>query len=388
MKSAPYPIETLRSWRSKSLLAAAVGLVLCGLAAILDLDQFFRSWLVGFLFWWSIAAGALGLLLLHNLTGGRWGEAIRPFLLAEIVWLPVLGLLFLPLALFGLERLYPWTSAEYIEHHPTMPHKAQWLNEPWFLARAGIYFTVWLVVGALAARWVHLRTPGVRRFSGFGLIALVFSASFAAIDWAMSLDPLWHSSIYGALVAMSGALCALSINTWLASTLRTPEMVVGPDEAPEVRADLANLMLAMTMLWTYFGLSQFLIIWSANLPEEAIWYVRRSHGGWQALAVLIVALAFVTPFALLLSAEIKRSPARMRIVVSIILVAQLLHWIWLVGPELYGERLFRHWADLAAVLAIKGILFTLACWRLERRPYVPRRIHAEEAAPLQGVSHE
>jgi hypothetical protein len=170
--------------------------------------------------------------------------------------------------------------------------------------------------------------------------------------------------------------------------LRTPELVAPPEDVPQVRADLGNLLLAFVMLWTYFSLSQFLIIWSGNLPEEATWYVARSEGGWQWLSVAIVVLAFVAPFAALLSYDVKRNPAALTFVAGLIIFAQLLHWLWMLGPIYYGERLFVHWADLAAIAAVKGILMAVLLWRLERLPRLgpPTPTHKMSSAH-EGTIH-
>lgn len=387
MKESPFSPEVISRFRRQSMIAAAVAIALCALAALLDIDQFLRSWLLAVLFWWSVSVGALGLVLLHNLTGGRWGETIRPFLLAMLIWLPILAVLFAPL-FFLLDRIYPWTSEQFVEHHHRMLHKTQWLNEPFFVGRAVFYFAVWLLWAGLASRWARSRSAAMRQFSGVGLALLVLTASFAAMDWAMSLDPLWHSSIFGGIVSMGGALCALAIGIWMAMRFSTPERVVPADDVPQLRGDLGNLLLAFVMLWTYFSLSQFIIIWMGNLPEEATWYLERSHHGWQWLTVAIIAIAFLVPFTALLSYEVKRSPKALSFVAAVAVIAQFMHWVLMLGPIYYPEGLFLHWADLSAVVAVKALLLIAFFWRLEKVP--PPVLHGpthRASAAQEGAVH-
>jgi hypothetical protein len=263
---------TLRRWRQLSLLVALVGLALAVAGAFLDRTQFWHSYLLAYVFWLEIALGCLGWLMLHHLVGGRWGHAIRPLLMTGAATLPLMLLLFLPL-LLGLASLYPWTAA----HAPgtAVEAKTIYLNVPFFLGRAALYFAVWLGLARLLNRWSRAgvddpdRAKRLRRLSAGGMILYMLTATFAGYDWLMSLEPEWFSSIYGLLWIAGQGLAALAVAI-IGLRYMTWEAAPRPAEAG-VYNDLGNFMLALVMIWAYFAFSQFLIIWSANLPEEAIW---------------------------------------------------------------------------------------------------------------------
>jgi len=356
--------ETLSQWQRGAFVVMVVGVALGVLAAMTNLDQFLRSYLMGFLFWWSVTMGCLGLLMLYYLVGGRWGTAARPLLECGSLLAPLTALLFLPVAL-GIEQLYPWANASFAS-----AEKALYLNPPFFYGRAAAYFLIWSVL-AISLRQRKLsfgtdRSRWRRLLSAGGLVALIMTVTFAAIDWAMSLDPAWFSSIYGALVAMGGALAGLALAALVFCLLEMRQQPASSLIASQTLADLATLMLAFLMLWAYFAFSQFLIIWAGNLPEENVWYVIRLSNGWQWIGLAIVVLQFAVPFSMLLSREMKQNPRALAIIASLIFVMQFVYILWTISPS-FHPKFFIHWADIAVPLAIGGLWASVFIGLLRRR---------------------
>jgi hypothetical protein len=331
--------------------------------------------------------------MLHHLVGGTWGRATRPIFEAGAETMLLVAVLFVPVGL-GVAYLYPWARPEEVAADPLLQEKAAYLNVPFMLARAAGFFVVWLVLavavirmGARARRLGKSARRRVPRLSAGGLVLLVLTASFAAIDWAMSLDPHWYSTIYGILVAIGGAVAALSLAIITIAAF-APEAVRKSEPFGQVLHDLGNLLLAFLMLWTYFGFSQFLIIYSGNIPEEAIFYVHRLEDGWQWLALVIVVLAFATPFAMLLSRDNKRDPARLAGVAALVFVMQWVHLIWLIGPSLHHEGLIVPWAEAAIFVGVGGFWLAVAMSRLRKRIAAGEgEMLLNEPAASVGVEH-
>jgi hypothetical protein len=364
----------------RPLLGAGVlGLAITGAGGLVDSDQFFRSYLVAYLFFAGIALGSLGLVSLNHVTGGRWGVVIRRVCESAMGTLPLLLLLFLPL-LLGLTNLYEWARPAAVAHDAMLQHKQAYLSVPFFIVRVGIYFAIWLVITNYLVRWSREQDdtgdPAVvhrLQFLGRGSLLLYsLTMTFAAVDWAMSLEPHWFSTIYGILIIGGQVLSAFAfaIPVLMLLTDRPPfnELVTA-----EQFHDLGKLMLAFVMLYAYFAFSQFLIIWSGNLPEETPWYLARLNGGWQYLAIALVLFQFALPFMVLLSRNLKRNARRLAGVALIVLVSRLLDLFWLLTPGFSPERFSIHWMDAAAVLGVGGLWLSFFLWRLRGQPLLPLR---------------
>jgi hypothetical protein len=351
--------SALHHFQRPAWLVTLVGLALAALGAFLGLEQFWRSYLLAFVFWLEVALGCLGMAMLHHLAGGRWSAHIRRLMETGAMTLPLMGLLFVPL-LFALTTLYPWMSAEHILQSERLQQKELYLNTPFFLARAALYFAVWLGLAYFLNRWslAQDRTGDpalatrMRRLSAVGLLLYVLTATFAAYDWLMSLEPEWFSSIYGLLFLAGQGLAALALAI-IGLRFLSPAHPTGADRLPALN-DLGNLLLGFVMIWAYFSFSQFLIIWSADIPEEAIWYYRRSQGGWLTIGVLLIAFHLALPFFLLLSRRIKRKPQWLTALAVLIFAARWLDLFWLIMPAFYPDELHLHWLDLVLLVAMGG----------------------------------
>lgn len=370
----------LADWRRFtrwSLVVGVVGLALLALGAVLNQEsnpsQFFRSYLIGFIFWWGLGLGCLALLMLHNVSGGRWGVSPRPYFSAGVSVLPLAAILFVPLA-FGLEHVYEWARDDAVAHDPLLQHKQPYLNVPFFLIRAAGYFAVWIVLGWVVTWWSarlpddqHRWPAGLQRLSAGGLLVIIFTTTFAAFDWIMSLEPHWYSTIFGAWIAIGALIGGFALVILSITLVAGNQVPVDEHHEFPVLGDLGNLLLAFLMLWAYFGFSQFFIIWSGDLPEETFWFLKRLDGGWQWVMLLIALLHFVVPFLLLLSRDIKRNPRSLGLLALGVLCIHAVDLYWVIAPAFYGQRLSMHWIDLAALAGIGGLWLAFFSWQVGRR---------------------
>ena len=392
-ESHPVP-EQVDVLRRRAFAAGAAGLIASLIGALVSPTQFFRSYLFAFLFWNGIALGCLSLLMIQHLTGGRWGLAIRRLLEAGTRTVPVLALMFLPVVL-GLERIYPWAGSEQTD--AIMRHaieaKHAYLNVPFFLGRAAFYFAVWFLLAYFLSR-VSLesdlgmdlrRARKLRSLSGGGLLLMGLTITFMSVDWAMSLDPRWFSTIYGMLFMIGTALSALALCIVVITRIGGSGPLAVVANADTLH-DLGKLMLAFIMVWAYFSYSQFLIIWSGNLPEEIPWYLRRYHGVWQAVGLFLVLFHFVVPFLILLSRGVKRQAKTVGMVALWILAVRVVDVFWLVRPEFPQTGFALHWLDLALPIGLGGVWLGVFAQQLKTRPLLPlgepevRQILAEAGA--------
>lgn len=360
-----------------ALIVGVVFLVLFVIGLVVNRDQFFHSYIFAFAFWTGLSVGSLALLMLQHLTTGGWGLVIRRVLEAATHTLPLMFLLFLPI-IVGAHSLYIWTHPEELEKHPVLQLKRNYLNIPFFTVRGIIYFAIWMLLAFLLTRWSTLQdrtadrqyVKRMRVLSGPGMVIVVFTVTFASIDWFMSLEPLWYSTIYGFIFVAAWALSALAFVIAVMATL-TKEEPMSSIVAPMHFHDLGKLLLALVMLWTYFAFSQFLIIWSGNLPEEIHYYLPRIHGGWGALVMAVVLLHFAFPFLFLLSRSFKRNPRLLLMVALLILVMRLLDFFWTIAPSFTHEHFHISWMDIVAPIAMGGLWLAVFTWALERRPLIP-----------------
>ena len=367
----------LRRLRKTGLAVGVVALAGCGVGWILSPEQFFRSYLVAYLFWSGIALGCLPILMLQYITGGTWGAVLRRVLESGTRTIPVLALLFLPIAL-GVHHLYEWSHAEEVARDPILQIKSFYLNVPFFLGRAVLYFAAWIGVMVFLNRWSSEQDerddPALGRrlhyMSRVGLLVYALTMTFASVDWAMSLEPHWYSTIYGILFIGGQVLSAFAfvipVTAMLADRSPLSEII-----SADTFQDLGKLLLGFIMLWAYFALSQFLIVWSGNLPEEVPWYLRRTAGGWQAVSLALILFHFALPFAILLSRSIKRNPKRLAFVALGLIVLRFVDVYWLIVPAFSPDRIVFHWMDPLAAIGLGGVWIYFFVGQLQDRPLLP-----------------
>jgi hypothetical protein len=297
--------------------------------------------------------------------------------------------LFLPLA-FGVHELYLWTHPDIVAHDAVLQHKAPYLNLPFFFIRAVLYFAIWSGMAWLLSKWsMEQEREGERgqslwmqRLSGGGLVVYAVTVLFMSVDWVMSLDPHWFSTIWGILFMGGQGLSAMAFMIAVIVLLARVEPM-SRVIAPAHLHDLGKLMLAFLMLWAYFSFSQYLIIWSGNLPEEIPFYLRRMGGGWHVIGLAVIFLQFALPFVLLLSSDLKRHGRSLMAVAVFVIVMRVVDLFWLIGPlehaeggrlaEYTGEPavLHLHWLDAVTPIALGGFWVALFLWQLRSRPLLP-----------------
>ncbi|HEU4767090.1 MAG TPA: hypothetical protein VFS77_06935 [Pyrinomonadaceae bacterium] len=339
-------------------------------------DRFFEAYLIGWTFWTGIAVGSLALLMLQHLTGGGWGFVIRRILEASTRTLPFMAVLFIPVLLGSHSLYHHWMDKEEAAKHEVVAFKLGYLNFPFFTIRAVIYFAVWIALAYLLNKWSLAQdrtadnryTKNMRVLSGPGMVALIFTVTFASVDWYMSLEPEWFSTIYGFIFVAAWTLSALAFTIAVLATL-AKDQPMNRIVAPLHFHDLGKLLLALVMLWAYFAFSQYLIIWSGNLPEEIVWYLKRMHGAWGGTIVAIAILHFAAPFLFLLSRDLKRDPRKLVIVALLILVMRVIDLLWMISPAWEGHNWV--WLDVIALLGFGGLWLGIFSWQLGKRSLVP-----------------
>jgi hypothetical protein len=388
-----------------ALIAGVVALVLAAVGAFLDPTAFFQSYLMSFLYWLAFPLGAMAIVALYHLGGGVWGLPIRRPLEAAMITIPLFALLFLPLALdmlLGPSHLYEWQHADVIANDPILQHKAPYLNSTFWLIRAALYFVLWSAGAFLLYRMSleqdRTGDPDLPRLLGrrsrLALFFYVLAVSFSSFDWGMSLDPHWFSTIYGVIFLIGGGLTGVAFSIIMVRLL-SPRSPTRQVTRPQGINDLGNLQLAFVVLWAYMNLSQFLIIWAANLPEENPWYLRRSEDGWLPITLFLIVFQFAVPFFILLARNNKRNIERLTWVAIAVLVMRLVDMFWIIMPEVRHEGLSIHWLDIVTPIGVGGIWVAAYIWALRRAPLVPLRDHrlanlADEHghAPAGAAHHE
>lgn len=377
MNGAESELAFLSGARQRSLIVGAVALVICLIGAYFDHEQFFHAYLMAYVFWLGIPLGSFGVLMIHHLVGGSWGFAIQRLLEAAIRTFPVMAFLFLPL-LLGLGDLYPWARPELVAHDAILRQKTLYLNVPFFILRTALYFAIWISVAYFLTKWSaeqdqttdDVLVERLQRLSAPGLVLYGLTVTFSAIDWVMSLEPHWFSTIYGMIFMMSHGLVALAFAVAVSFFLwrrRPLERLT----APEVFQDLGNLLLAFIMLWTYVSFSQFLLIWVENLQHETPWYLHRITGGWQGIALALVVLQFALPFLLLLSRTLKRKTETLCAIAGLIVFMHLIEMFWFVQPAVRPGHLWVHWLDFLTPVAIGALWLSAFVWQLGSRSLYP-----------------
>jgi hypothetical protein len=367
--------------QQRSLLVGLLFAALAALGAFLEPEQFFRAYLLGFMAWLGVTLGSMAILMLRHLTKGAWGMVIRRILGAAMRCIPLMAVLFVPL-LFGLPKLYIWARPlDTIADPRLREHLHQisgsYLSVEGFVIRAVIYFAIWNGLSFFLTRWSEQQDhPPMRdnsaRFkalSGPGLILYGGTITFAAIDWVMSIDPSWISTIFGLSFLIGQVLSALCFAVVVERILyRYPPM--SELLKPEHVHDHGKFMLAFIMVWAYFNFSQWLIIWAGNLPEEITWYLRRMNGGWGYVGLFLVVFHFALPFVRLLSRPFKRDVTRLVWLAAWLLLMRQVDLFWIIEPN-FSQTLSLTWLDVVVPVAIGGLWLWYFFRNLSSLPLLP-----------------
>jgi hypothetical protein len=365
----------------RSLIIGAIAGVVAIVGALFQPTVFFRGYLLSFMAWLGICLGSMVILMLRHLTKGGWGMIIRRILGAAMRTLPLLALLFIPL-LFAMPRLYLWArplgdiSDENLRQHlQNITHS--YLNAYGFIVRAIIYFAIWGTLIFLLTKWskeqdrapVRDNSARFKALSGPGIILYGFTISFAAIDWTMSLDPSWISTIYPLIILIGEVLSALCFAVVIERILFRYRPMSELLKREYVH-DHGKFMLTFIMVWAYFSFSQWLIIWAGNLPEEITWYTKRLNGGWGWIGLFLVLFHFAVPFAILLSRRFKRDVTKLVWLAMWLMLMRYVDLFWIIEPN-FSKTITVTWADVLVPVAMGGVWLAYFCRNLASMPLVP-----------------
>ncbi|HEX7318457.1 MAG TPA: hypothetical protein VF297_31410 [Pyrinomonadaceae bacterium] len=425
MDATPHTFDAptdLGRYRMRALVVGVAFLVVGAVLAFLmgqtagygGVVHVLRSYLVGFFFVTGVSVGSLAWLCLGHMTGGAWAITSRRLLEAATRCIPLCAVLFIPIvvSLFvhqhGSEAgghsvsVYEWSDPAIVAGDVALQHKRPYLNVPFFIIRAVIYFAIWFGMALILSRWSARQDktadPRIRRrmqdISGPGILLFGLTVSFAAIDWGMSLEPHWFSTIYGLIIMAGWGLSALAFTITVAAYLVQREPMAHAYQ-PSHFHDWGKLLLALVMLYAYFSFSQFLITWAGNLPEEIPFYLRRLRGGWQFIGLLIIMFHFALPFVLLLSRNRKRAPRSLRRIALLMLFMRVVDLVFFFAPSVHqGGDPDWHTSDLARsflpmfamAIGLSGIWLWFYFGQLASRPLLPlgERDLAQAIAPVEG----
>lgn len=373
--------------------AAVIGLALLGFGYYLNPTAFFESYIFGYYVAMTIPLGSLGFLLLQHLTGGAWGVTVRRMLEAGAAILPVMAVLFIPIALgfwpqtyqgVGLPHpLYEWARPEIVtlggsEYDPIIAHKTPWLSPLWVTGRMVIYFVIWsglaFILRGMSRKQDIKADAGLvntmRAVSGVGIALYVVTLTFFTFDVAMSLDPHWFSTIYGAHYMVSSGLLTLSFLVLMLGQVASTQII--KDNVPvKPIHDLGKLIFAFTVLWTYMSYGQLVIIWSGDVAEFTPWYAHRTEHGWLAIALSLMVFAFFIPFFALLFRGNKRNLRTLSTIAVLVIIMRVVDFAWIILPEFRTHLWDIGLTDVAAPIGLLGIVIALFAGNVQQAPLLP-----------------
>lgn len=374
------PIVNAHADRAKIISASVglLGLAVCIAGWILAPADFFMAYLFGHEFFLGLSLGALGLLMIHHLTSGYWGYSVRRFLEAAVGNLPLLAVLFVPV-FFGLPYLYPWKNPSIVADDEILRSRIYYLNTPGYIFRSALIFAIWIVMAHLLLKWSKEQdrtasvepTRKLRTLSGPGLVVYPVTMTFAALDWLMSLEKDWYSTMFAVMICIGQMLSALAFVILLLSIVRRNRQLAPIISIDETLHKIGNLLLAFTMLWAYLEFGQLLITWSGNLPHEIAWYLNRVAGGWRWVCAFLFLFNFFIPFFLLLMRPVKRRVQILASVAGCILIAHIVDVWWTIAPSIHAAHFYFSWWAAAAFLGIGGIWTASFLKNLGSKPLVP-----------------
>jgi hypothetical protein len=376
--TAPPVVKTILR---RSLILGVIFSVAAMVGAVKQPDEFFQAYLLAFMAWLGVTLGSMAILMVRHLTGGGWGMVIRRILGSAMRCIPLMTVFFVPL-MFGMPRLYVWARPlSLVEDKHLRTHLLQitqsYLNVHGFIVRAAVYLAIWNLLSFFLTQWsaeqdhppMRDNSARFKALSGPGLILYAFTISFAAIDWVMSIDPSWFSTIYGLLILIGqllSAICfAVVIERILVRYKPMSELL-----KPNFVHDHGKWMLVFLMVWAYFAFSQWLIIWAGNLPDEITWYMRRLHGGWGSVGLVLVVFHFAIPFLILLSRPFKRDISRLVWLAVWLLLLRVVDLFWIIEPS-FSASFHVTWLEIVVLIAMGGLWLAFFCHNLTAVPLLP-----------------
>jgi len=360
-------------------VCALLGAAGCAMLGPANPKQFFFSWLMSYLFFLSLVLGALFFVLIQYATQGGWSIVVRRIGETVFATVPLMAVLFVPL-LFGLHDLYPWTVPGAAEHDALLRWKAPYLNVPFFLIRAALFFGIWSFIALLYYRGSRGQdatgdpaiSARLRKFAGPCIIVLALTSTFASIDWIVSLTPHWYSTMFGVYFFAGSFIGFIALLSVVAPAMRAAGLLDTVITAEHLQ-DLGKFLFAFMAFWAYIAFSQFLLIWYANLPEESFWFKARLEGSWEIVSLLLMAGHFGVPFFYLMGRAVKRRNWTLAIGGVWLLVMHFVDIYWQVMPTLHPDGVRPSVLDVAAFFAVGGCFVAAASWLMRRQALVPMR---------------
>lgn len=360
-----------------ALAVGALGLLACFIGAPFRTREFYQGYLFGCLFWLGLSLGCLTVAMLHYLTGGRWGYPVRRLLEAGFSNLPLLLVLFVPIFI-GLRDLYPWAQPAVASASKVLQKRAAYMTPGWFIGRTLFWFAVWLALAFLLRRWSReqdaTRDPApsrrLRVLSGPGLFLFPVTATFAYVDWIMSLEREWFSQVFGIVILAGQVMLALAFVTLMLRLLSGKQELAGAVNK-KIFHQLGNLILAFVMFWSYVTFAELLIIYAGNLPHEITWYLHRIAGDWKVIVALIAFFHFFFPFILLLFRILKEESGYLAAIAASLVLAQMVTLFWMINPSFHPFGFEVSWFDFAAPIGVGGVWMALFLVWLRRAPLLP-----------------
>jgi len=346
--------------------------------------QLFRSWLFSWVFWFGISLGSMGIVMMHHLFGGAWGYLIRRFGEAAGFCVPLMALLFIPI-LLGVKYIYPWAIPDEVAHDAILRHKHLWLNWPFWTIRSVIYLLIlsWLTWNLRSTSLASdhgdagPKLARLYRLSAGGQVLIFVVMSLAAVDWIMSREAHWYSTVFGFVVVISQAVSATCFLI-LMVTAYADEPPLKAAIQPNYLNDLGNVLITFVILWAYLSFAQFLVTWLGNNQTEITWYIHRTEGGWRWIGGALILFHFLAPFILLLLRPMKRKLGRLAAVAAglmVMRVIDVLYWVTPSDPHdstwHAAQRIYAELMNGAALFAIGGVWFATFLWLLKDMPILP-----------------
>ncbi len=375
--SSTYCITDSEKLGKQSLITGIIFLVISALGWFVNHEQFFHSYLVSFMFWVTLGLGGLFLTLIHFLTHSVWSVVVRRIPETIMKTLPWMALFFVPL-IFGLHDLFHWTHADAVSHDAILQKKVGYLNTPFFLIRAVIYFVVWYGLARVIHKISLEQDQGnigniyhrLRRVAAPGMFLFAFTLTFAAFDWLMSLDAHWYSTIFGVYIFAGAYLTIVAFITLFLMFIQS-RGVLKEEISIEHYHDLGKLMFAFTVFWAYIAGSQYFLIWYGNIPEETVWFLHRWEGSWKPMSLFLIFAHFAVPFLVLIFRASKRNKTVLLSMAILIIVMQFMDLYWIVMPTLHHHGVHFSWMDITTWLGIGGVFFYLFWKEFTSHPIVP-----------------
>jgi hypothetical protein len=372
-------MEKRSNGRAQAISAgiAVIGFAGCAIGWVSTPREFFLAYIFAEVFFVGLSLGSLAELMMHHLTGGYWGYGVRRFLEAAVGNLPLLALLFIPI-FFGLSELYPWRHPEVIAANELLAKRQNYLTTSFFFARTVAAFLVWIVISQFLLKWSAEQdvtvsvapTRKMRMLSAPGIVIYPFTMTFAAVDWIMSMEVEWYSTMFPVLICigqMLGAIAFMIIMFARAAESTSLHKLAGRDNFHKI----GNLLLAFVLMWAYLAFGQLLITWSGNLPAEISWYLHRIAGGWRFIVILLALFQFFLPFFLLLMKPIKKSRQSLTAVAGCVFIAHIVDVWWMIAPSLHPKGFYVSWITFAALIGVGGLWSAAFLWNLGKRRLIP-----------------